>query len=100
MPEPLQYNDAKVKIELPVDASNTTGALHFQSFTVQQVAAHVALNVHESPAEHAAQAGSFGVRTVQRDSEKLVEPVQHAKIGRRVEYGGAMNNGQSGCIPS
>ncbi len=100
VPEPLQYNDSKVKLEIPVEASNTSEALHFQSFDVQQVAAHVALNVHESPTEHAAQAGSFGVRTVQRDSAKSVEPVQHARIEGRVEYGGAMNNGQSGCVPS
>jgi hypothetical protein len=93
VPEPLQYNDAKVKLELPVEDSNTSEALHFQSFNVQQVAAHVALIVHESPAEHAAQAESFGARTVQRDNAKSVEPVQHASIEGRVEYGGAMNRG-------
>ncbi len=71
-----------------------------QSFNVQQVAAHVALNMHKS-AEHAAQAGSFDVRPVQRDNAKSVEPVQHASVEGRVEYGGAaMNNGQSGCVPS
>jgi len=93
VPEPLQYNDAKVKLELPVEDSNTSEALHFQSLNVQQVAAHVALIVHESPAEHAAQAESFGARTVQRDNAKSVEPVQHASIEGRVEYGGAMNRG-------
>ena len=30
------------------------------------------------------------------DSAKSVEPVQHARIEGRVEYGGAMNNGQQG----
>jgi hypothetical protein len=93
VPEPLQYNDAKVKLELPVEDSNTSEALHFQSLNVQQVAAHVALIVHESPAEHAAQAESFGARTVQRDNAKSVEPVQHASVEGRVEYGGAMNRG-------
>jgi hypothetical protein len=63
-----------------------TGALHFQSFNVQQVAAHVALNMHKS-AEHVAQAGSFDVRPVQRDNAKSVEPVQHASVEGRVEYG-------------
>jgi hypothetical protein len=90
VPEPLQYNDAKVKLELPVEASD---ALHYQSHTVEQHAAHVALNVHKSPAEHAAQAESFGARTVQRDNAKSVEPVQHASVEGRVEYGGAMNRG-------
>ncbi len=92
VPESLQYSDAKVKLELPVEALNTSEALHYQSLTVQQVAAHVALSMHKS-AEHAAQAGSFGVRPVQRDKAKSVEPVQHASIEMRVEYGGAMNRG-------
>ncbi len=99
MPEPLQYNDSKVKLELPVEASNTSEALHYQSRTEKQLAAHVALNMHKS-AEHAAQAGSFDVRPVQRDNAKSVEPVQHASVEGHVEYGGAMNNGQSGCVPS
>jgi hypothetical protein len=90
VPEPLQYNDAKVKLELPVEASD---ALHYQSHTVEQHAAHVALNVHKSPAGHAAQAESFGARTVQRDNAKSVEPIQHASVEGRVEYGGAMNRG-------
>jgi hypothetical protein len=90
VPESLPYNDAKVKLELPVEDSNTSEALHFH---VQQAAAHVALNVHKPPAEHAAQAGSFGVRTVQRDNAKAVEPVQHDSVEGRVQYGGAMNRG-------
>ena len=90
VPESLRYNDAKVQLELPVEASD---ALHFQSFNVRQVAAHVALNVHKSPAEHAAQAGSFDVRPVQRDNAKSVVPVQHASVEGRVEYGGAITNG-------
>ncbi len=32
VPESLRYNDAKVKVEVPVEASD---ALHFQSFNVQ-----------------------------------------------------------------
>jgi hypothetical protein len=53
---------------------------------VKQLAAHVALNMHKS-AEHAAQAGSFDVRPVQRDNAKSVVPVQHASVEMRVEYG-------------
>jgi hypothetical protein len=90
VPESLRYNDAKVQLELPVEASD---ALHFQSFSEKQLAAHVALNMHKTPAEHAAQAGSFGVRTVQRDNAKSVEPVQHDSVEGRVQYGGAMNRG-------
>jgi hypothetical protein len=90
VPESLRYNDAKVQLELPVEASD---ALHFQSFSEKQLAAHVALNMHKSPAEHAAQAGSFDVRPVQRDNAKSVVPVQHASVEGRVEYGGAMNRG-------
>jgi hypothetical protein len=92
VPESLQYKVAKEKLELPVKASNTSEALQYQSFTVQQAAAHVALSVHKSP-EHAAQAGSFDVRTVQRDNAKTVVPVQHASVETRVGYGGAMNRG-------
>jgi hypothetical protein len=89
VPESLRYNDAKVKHELPVEASE---ALHYQSRTVKQLAAHVALDMHRS-AEHAAQAGSFDVRPVQRDNAKSVVPVQHDSVEMRVEYRGAMNRG-------
>jgi hypothetical protein len=92
VPEPLQYSDAKVKLELPVEESNTSEALHYQSRTVKQLAAHVALNMRKS-AEHAAQAGSYDVRPVQRDNAKSVVPVQHDSVEMRVKYGGAMNRG-------
>ncbi len=59
---------------------------------MKQLAAHVALNMHKS-AEHAAQAGSFDVRPVQRDNAKSVVPVQHDSVEMRVKYGGAMNRG-------
>ncbi len=42
MPEPLQYNNAKVKLEQPFEKLNRARALDYQSFTEQQVAAHVA----------------------------------------------------------
>jgi hypothetical protein len=67
-PRPIQYNDAKVKLELPVEVSNTSKALHGQLFSGQPLAAHVAPSVAGTPAELAAQARLFEAQTVHRDS--------------------------------
>ena len=36
VPEPLEYNNAKVKLEQPVEKLNRARALHYQSFTESQ----------------------------------------------------------------
>jgi hypothetical protein len=80
-PEPIQYNDAKVK--LPVEASNTSEALPLQPFSVKPLAAHVALSVAKMPAEHAAQASSIETKTVQRDNMNAGADQQHGSNADR-----------------
>ena len=67
-PRPKDYDDAKVKLELPVEVSNTSKAFHGQTFSVKPLTAHVAPSVAISPAELAAQARLLEARTVHRDS--------------------------------